>query len=220
MKLLKRLWPLFAAVAVVVLAIALMQNHMLPRTHGAEGTQSDPHVGTSKYPAPKDASKIPSNPNHPLAPAPVAVIKDPNAVPALSDVNARCQWADPRGNNPPSLQDDGKGAQKFSDMPDTASTNTLKCAVARAKAAGYQVIGNSVKCSEAIVKLLDSSTNTLWSFRPFCMAPSQTSDPTCMVTLIPTDIEGNFLWRDQPDLSRLQNFLADGVRNDPSYAGC
>lgn|GEM_PF-7001803 len=205
------------------LVAAIMSFFLLNAGHNpATGTQGDPSVGTSRYPAPKDARSIPSNSHHTPVPAPVAVIDNPNAVPALSDVNAKCQWADPRGKNPPSLQDDNVGTQKFSDMPDTASTNTLKCAIARAKAAGYYAADNSVKCDESVIQLLDESNNKLWSFRPFCMTVGTTGSPLCKVTLIPTDYEGNFLRLSEPDLSRLQNFRAQAVIDeDPNaYASC
>lgn len=208
-----RIWLLIAAVLVVALGAILALTGVLPKNHAssaAQGTQSDPNVGTSRYPAPTPA-------NHTPAPAPVAVAENPNAIPALSDVNAKCQWADPHGNNPPSLQDDGVGTQQFSDMPDTASTNTLKCAIARAKAAGFVTMGNSVKCTEAVIELLDNGKT--WKFRPFCMNVSPAANPTCVVNLVPTDYQGNFIWADQPSF-RHQDTSAEYVRNLGSFAGC
>jgi len=216
MKFLKRYWPLIAAMLVIALGITLAQAGVLPKSHtsgAAQGTQRDPNVGTSKYPAPSQAS-------HTLAPPPVAVIDNPDAISALPDVNAKCPWAESNSTDRPSLQDAGGGAKKFSDMPDTASTNTLKCAVARAKAAGYYVAGNSVKCDEPIVQLTDESTNTYWNFRPFCMTVSQSGDATCKVTLIPTDYAGNFIWQDMTDLSWDQDILGDKLRLRGSFAGC
>lgn len=211
MKLLKRLWPLFAAAAVVILAVVLMQNHALPQTDKAQGTQSDPHVGTSEHPAPKKADRKP-------APASVAAVSDPANITALDTVNDPCSWIEP-GNYPPSLQDNGKGARKFSDMPAKPSVATYKCAVARAKAAGYYVAGNSVACDEPVIELLDDN-NKLWDFSPFCMSVSQTDDPTCKVALVITDYAGNFVWQNMPELSWHQDILGDEIRLRDSYATC
>ena len=208
----KRYGWLIAAAAVIALALGLMHFHMLPQTHSAEGTQSDPHVGTSKYPAPRTVN------SNPPADA-LASITDPSSIPPLDDINAKCGWAPPRNTNLPSLQDDGKGVQQYADMPDNPNTATYKCAIARAKVAGYKVIGNSVKCDEAVVKLLDKSTNTLKSFRPFCMNVGTTGDATCSVQLIPTDNQGNFIWADEPDLLH-QNKSEEYVSMQSAYAGC
>jgi len=207
MKLLKRLRPLFAAAAVVALALVLMHHHALPQTDKATGTQSDPHVGTSKYPAPKAANTTP----------PSIAISDPSAIPALTDINAKCDWAKNDSAARPSLQDDGVGAQTFADMPQHPSTDTMKCAIARAKAAGFVVTGGSVKCTEAVVELLDNGKT--WKFRPFCMNVSPAANPTCVVNLVPTDYQGNFFWSDQPSF-RHQNTSAEYVRNLGSFAGC
>jgi hypothetical protein len=203
---------LIAAAAVIVLALGLMYFHALPQTHSAEGTQSDPRIGSSKYPAPKNVN------NTPPADA-LASITDPNGIPPLADVNAKCDSAPPHATNRPSLQDDGKGAQQYADMPDNPSTATYKCAIARAKVAGYKVIGNSVKCDEAVVKLLDKSGNTLKSFRPFCMNVGTTGDATCSVQLIPTDNQGNFIWADEPDLLH-QNKSEEYVSMQSAFTGC
>jgi hypothetical protein len=212
MKLLWRYRYVIAGLAVAALGVALMLAGVLPKTDRAQGTQSDPNIGSSKYPAPKEVGGKPPTKN-------LAAVVDPAALPALTDVNDTCDGLKP-GNHHVSLQEDGKGAQAFADMPTNPSTDTYKCAIRRAKAAGYYVVGNSVNCSEDTVKLLDPTSNTERSFRPFCMGVSQASDETCKVTLVVTDYAGNFLWDQQPDLSRLQNFRADGVRNDTAYAGC
>ena len=45
-------------------------------------------------------------------------------------------------------------------------------------------------------------------------------DPTSTITLVPVDYQGNFLWNEEPDLSRLQNIREDYVANLSSFAGC
>ena len=216
MNFLKRYALLIAAALVVALGATLAITGVLPKTDKAQGTQSDPDIGSSKYPAPKVVNSVP--PAQALA-----KITNPGAIPALSEVNTPCPEGESHRPHPadrPSLQDDAKGAQTFADMPTNPSTDTYKCAIGRAKAAGYYVVDNSVKCDEDVIRLLDPASNTERNFRPFCMGISQASDASCKVTLIVTDYEGNFLWDQQPDLSRLQDFRADGVRNDSAYAGC
>jgi hypothetical protein len=211
MKSRNRIWLLIAGLFVAALGATLALTGALPKTDKAQGTQSDPHVGTSKHPAPKKADRKP-------APASVAAVSDPADITALDTVNDPCSWIEP-GDYPPSLQDNGKGAQKFSDMPAKPSVATYKCAVARAKAAGYYVTGNSVACDESVIELLDEN-NKLWDFSPFCMSVSQTDDPTCKVALVVTDHQGNFIWQDMPDLSWHQDILGDEIRLRDSYATC
>lgn len=206
MKSLRRYWPLLAAALVVALGATLALTGMLPKTDKAAGTQSDSHVGTSQYPAPKKANPKP----------PSFTVDNPDAITALPDVNAKCPWADADSNRP-SLQDDGIGTQTFADMPQKPSANTVKCTVARAKAAGYMVDGNSVKCTEELIEINDGGKN--WQFRPFCMNISPAANPTCMVNLVPTDIQGNFFWADEPSF-RHQDASAEYVRNLSSFAGC
>jgi len=208
MKLLRRLGVLAVIVATIV-AIVVLTSHN--SSNPAAGTQSDPHVGTSRYPAPTVANHTPPS-------ATVAVANNPNAVPALANVNDKCLWA-ARGNNPPSLQDDGQGSQSYADMPSAVSDNTLRCAIARAKAAGYKVEINSVTCDEPVIQLLDESNNKLWSFKPFCMYIGR-GGPLCKIPLVVTDYQGNFLRQSEPDLKRLQNFRADSVLNESAYADC
>jgi len=210
MKFLWRYRYVIAGLAVAALGVALVLAGVLPKNNtsdATQGTQSDPNVGTSQYPAPKAVNPTPP----PLA------IGDPSAIPALSDSSAKCSWAKGDSATRPSLQDDGIGAQKFADMPDTPSADTLKCAIARAKAAGYTATGNSVKCTEETIEL--TANGESWKFRPFCMNVSPTGDSTCTVNLVPTDYQGNFIWADQPNF-RHQNTLADYVRNLSSFAGC
>lgn len=206
----KRNAGITAAVVALAAAVVAVLAFLNPTHDSAKGTQSDPNVGTSQYPAPKAANPTP----------PSLAISDPSAIPALSDASAKCPWLgahQPHPANRPSLQDDGVGAQQFTDMPDTPSADTLKCAIARAKAAGYVVTGNSVKCTEETIEL--TANGESWKFRPFCMNVSPTGDSTCTVNLVPTDYQGNFIWADQPNF-RHQNTLADYVRNLSSFTGC
>lgn len=177
------------------------------------GTQSDKHVGTSAHPAPKVKHHAPSASN-------LEAVTNPGAIPPLSDVNATCPQAPAHDSAHPSLQDDNQGAQDYADMPANPSTATYKCAIARAKAAGYVVASNSVKCDEPTIDLLSNDGKTLWPFRPFCMNVGQSGDPTCKVPLVVTDYAGNFLRQSEPDLKRLQNFLAQAVLDeDPAAYG-
>lgn len=144
---------------------------------------------------------------------------NPGTIQALHDVNAKCSWADPRGTNPPSLQDDGTGVQSYGQMPANPSDNTVTCAIARAKAAGYSVVGNSVTCAEKTIELLDGKTLRTFN-RPLCVNVGTHSDPTCTITLVPVDYQGNFLWDEQPDLSRLQNVGESYVADLGSFASC
>ena len=211
MNLRKRLGLLAVAVAAIVAAVMAFVAHN--SADPATGTQSDSHVGTTKNPAPKGATSVP--PKNALA-----TITAPSAIPALIDVTAKCDSASPHATNRPSLQDNGKGAQKLSDMPANPGAGDYKCAIARAQAAGYYVTGNSVACDESIVELHEESTNKNWSFRPFCMNLSQSDDPTCKVTLIVTDYQGNFIWQDMTKLSWDQDILGDKLRLRGSFAGC
>ena len=213
MKVLWRYRYIIAGLAVAALGAILALAGMLPKNNDAgAGTQSDSHVGTTKYPAPKAANSVPSK-------NALATITDPSAIPAFTDVNAKCDSAGPH-EHLPSLQDDGKGAQTYADMPANPSASDYKCAIARAQAAGYYVTGNSVACDEPVVELRDPSTKKDWSFRPFCMNLSQSDDPTCKVTLIVTDYQGNFIWQDMTDLSWDQDVLGDKLRLRGAYATC
>lgn len=207
MNFLKRYALLIVAALVVALGATLALTGVLPKNDKAQGTQSDPRVGTPKYPAPTAANTTP----------PAIAISDPSAIPALSDVNAKCTWATADSHTQPSLQDDGVGAQSFIDMPQKPSTDTLKCAIARAKAAGFVVTSNSVKCTEEVIELLDNGKT--WKFRPFCMNVSLAGNPTCSVNLVPTDYAGNFFWSDQPSF-RHQDASADYIRSLHSFDGC
>lgn len=201
--------------AAIMMAIGIIAGFALQATHhmpGPQGTQSDPNVGSSKYLAPKKANQMPPAPNPAI---------NPSSIQALANVNAICPWSDPAGTNPPNLQDDDKGAQTFAAMPSSPDRNTLTCAIARAKAAGYTA-GDSVGCSEQTIELLDPSTNKLWEFSPFCMYVGKSGGPLCKITLVATDYAGNFLWQSEPDLSRLQDILASAiVDEDPNaYGNC
>lgn len=192
-------------------AIAILVVLTGSKSPSPKGTQSDPNVGSSKYLAPKHANQPPEH----------SRVNDPDSIPALSKPYVTCPWADSNSTHP-SLQDNGQGATSYADMPESADSNTVRCAIARAKAAGYTVANDSVQCQEQTVELLDPASNKLWSFQPFCVYVGASDGPTCSVTLIPTDYQGNFIRQDEPDLKRLQDFLAQAVVDeDPSgYGSC
>lgn len=120
------------------------------------------------------------------------------AVPALNGVDAACPWA-VQGDNPPAIQDGGDGLQPLSSVLRTPTATAVKCATARAEAAGFSVLPDT----DYTKKLLAPGTihvvlavGTETDVVPLYMNVSTDPDkaPTCWASLLVYDYQGNYLF--------------------------
>lgn len=152
------------------------------------------------------------------------------AVPALKSVDAACPWA-VQGDNPPAVQDGGNGLQPVYSIWSTPTTSAMKCATARAEAAGYSPLPETPSTKKLLAGgprhvVFDGGTEK--DVVPLYMNVS--SDPakadTCWTALLVLDYQGNFLFMPVTlGTARMDtlNVAAKKFRDGPAgglFAGC
>ena len=198
-----------------------------PTTAASSASKPTPSTPPAVAPSPAGSSSptteaTPDNQATKVAPP----AKADSPVPTLKSTGASCPWA-VIGDNSPAMQDGGNGLQPLMNVNSAPSASAMKCAVARAEAAGYFFMPDSAFASvvhpnKISHQAYNGSNPQAFTSVFVSVVPQGSNQAACIAALVVYDYQGNFFPVNVTDpLSSLNMAAKTLVKLHPNdYTGC